>query len=166
MLQQLQDELAQLASSEKAAHLSRFFKTGSGEYGEGDVFIGITVPELRKVAKHYVSLEDSYLHDLLTSSIHEHRLLALFILVNRYQKADAKLQSHYYQFYCDHFSAVNNWDLVDQSAHHIVGHYLYDKSRKPLHEWIESPHLWTRRIAIVATWYFIRQKEYYRQQIP
>lgn len=159
MLAKLKQALAALGSPEKAAHLSRFFKTGPGQYGEGDVFIGVTVPELRSIAKQYAGLADDSLLELLLSPIHEHRLLALFLLVNRYQKADATHQAHYYQFYCDHFSQINNWDLVDQSAHHIVGHFLFEKSRESLHRWIRSEHLWTRRIAMVATWYFIRQKD-------
>jgi len=160
MLQQLQDELAALGSSEKADHLSRFFKTGPGDYGEGDVFMGVTVPELRKLAKAFASLEDKHLHMLMTSEIHEHRLISLFFLVKRYQTSEIKEQTRYYQFYLDHFENVNNWDLVDQSAHHIVGHYLFEKDRSPLKQWVKSPHLWTRRIAIVATWHFIRQNDF------
>jgi len=152
----LRKDLQSIASAEKALVLQRFFKTGKGEYGEGDKFIGVVVPEQRKLAKQYLTLDLTALDTLLLSSIHEERLIALLILVMQTQKADHDKQKTNFDFYLAHSSRINNWDLVDLSAPHIVGKYLLDKNKKPLQKLVVSPSLWERRIAIVATQYFIR----------
>lgn len=139
--------------------VSFFFRTGVGDYAQHDQFIGITVPTLRKIAKNFISssLEDVSL--LIHSPLNEERLLALLILVSQYQKGKADDQKVIYQFYLDHLSHINNWNLVDASAHPILGHYLWDKDRSRLSELAASDSLWERRIAMVATWYFIRKSE-------
>ncbi|OGT09954.1 MAG: DNA alkylation repair protein [Gammaproteobacteria bacterium GWE2_42_36] len=144
---------------EKAKILQRFFKTGPGEYGEGDVFLGITIPALRKLAKAYISLDFPDLTRLLQSPIHEERMLSLLILMQKYQK-NADSQTTCYQFYVDHKTYINNWDLVDVSAPHIIGHYLFDRDTSILLRWAKSRHLWTKRIAIISTFHFIRQHEF------
>lgn len=143
-------------SKEKAA---RFFKTGSGEYAEHDQFIGVSVPFLRQIAKKFSSLPLKELKLLIESKINEYRLLALFILVKQYQKGSLPEKERVYQFYLDHLQHVNNWNLVDSSAHHIAGAYLWDKDRSQLLVLANSKSLWERRIAIVSTWYFIREKD-------
>lgn len=162
----IEKELQKVASSAKAAVLQRFFKTAPGEYGEGDKFLGITVPVLRSIAKKHSTLDFSSLSKLLESSWHEMRLLALLILVLQYQKA-FKLQERefcgdIYKFYIDNFQRINNWDLVDLSAPHIVGAELFlkDEGREVLLSFAKSNDLWSRRIAIVATFYFIRQSSF------
>lgn len=152
----LRKDLQSIASAEKALVLQRFFKTGKGEYGEGDKFIGVVVPEQRKIAKQYLTLDLAALGTLLLSSIHEERLIALLILVMQNQKADQDRQKINFDFYLAHTARINNWDLVDLSAPHIVGKYLLDKNKKPLQKLVISSSLWERRIAIVATQYFIR----------
>ena len=153
-------ELKKAANPEKAIFHQRFFKTGPGEYGEGDVFMGINVPVLRRLAKQFKTLPLSDIHILLSDKIHEKRLLALFMLVQRFQKGCSADQQHVYQFYLDHLSFVNNWDLVDSSAHHIVGAYLFKQSKDLLFKWAESDNLWERRIAIMSTFYDIKQHRF------
>ena len=154
----------QLANKEKAAFFPNFFKTGTGEYGEGDTFIGVTVPNQRSVAKtHYKhsTLED--LEVLLASPIHEHRVTALLILVLKYQTSTEKEQRYIVHFYTSHLQGVNNWDLVDTSAYHILGDSLYKEnpSQTPslLRRFALSSILWERRIAIVSTLAYIRKGE-------
>lgn len=156
---QVQDELRQIGDPQRAAHSARFFKTGPGQYGEGDVFIGITVPDQRKVAKRSLALALGEVEKLLTSSAHEERLTALLILVYQFKKADNPRQGEIYDFYLSHTHLVNNWDLVDSSAPYIVGGYLIDKDRAILYELARSDNLWERRIAILATAWFIRAGE-------
>ena len=151
----LKNDFKKLADSERATHLMRFFKTGKGDYGEGDVFLGITVPEQRKVAKNYMNLTLDELAELLASDIHEYRFTALVILVNRFQKADEKGKKEVYDFYYKHRQCVNNWDLVDTSAHKIMGAYLMDKKRDILYKLAQSGALWDKRIAMVSTFMFI-----------
>lgn len=153
-------ELRSLAAPAVAASSAKFFKTGPGQYGEGYEFIGIRVPALRQVAKQFHALPLQDLADLLASRIHEERLLALLILVGRAERATDDERKQLYDFYVAHFDRVNNWDLVDTSAPTIVGGYLIDKSRRPLHEWARSSSLWERRIAIIATLHFIRMEDY------
>ena len=135
----------------------RYFKTGPGEYGEGDIFLGITVPEIRKLAKEYPDLSLAETIQLLQSTIHEERLLALLLLVRAYAKADARTKKHIYDLYLENTHYINNWDLVDASAMHIVGAFLMDKSKKILHNLARSNNLWERRIAVMATFHFIKQ---------
>ena len=157
---EIRNRLRQLANKEKAETLQGFFKTGPGEYGEGDVFLGITVPKLRKLAKECDSIPITETATLLKSGIHEERLLALLMLVRAFSKGDAATQQKIYNLYRKNTRYVNNWDLVDLSAPNIVGNYLLDKSRKPLYKLAKSRDLWKRRIAIMATFCFIKQNEF------
>jgi len=160
-LKNLKKDLQALASPAKALILQRFFKTGKGEYGAGDKFLGITVPLQRNLIKAYTHLKFKDLKILLSSKFHEERLCGLLILVRQYQKAEAKkTQKTVYQFYLAHTHRINNWDLVDLTAAYIVGNFLFDKDHAPLYRLAKSKNLWERRIAIVATHYFIRQKLY------
>ncbi|MCL6259744.1 DNA alkylation repair protein [Aquiflexum sp. TKW24L] len=159
---EIQDALKTLANPEKAAFLPKFFKTGVGQYGEGDLFLGVIVPEQRQVAKHYwniVSLED--LEKLIQNPFHEVRLTAIFMLVMKYQKSKTQSEMKVYvDFYLKHRSQVNNWDLVDSSSHLILGDYLFDKDRSILYDLGKSGILWDQRIAIMSTFYFIRKKDF------
>lgn len=145
------------ARKDRAQQVSRYFKTGKGEYGEGDVFIGVTVPQMRTVALKHTQLSLSEIKKLLTSPIHEHRFTALLILDYKYTHGDDTEKEKIYTFYTKHTAYINNWDLVDTSASCIVGAHLYDKSKQQLYTWATSTHMWQRRIAIVATHYFIHQ---------
>ncbi len=151
--------LAALADPKRAKGLAWFFKTGKGEYGEGDRFLGITVPEQRKVALRNVDLPLDDVARLLESAIHEHRLTALEILVAKYGRADEANRSRIFAFYLRHAARANNWDLVDTSAPYIVGEHLKRRPRKRLDRLAASPNLWQRRIAIVATLALIRDGE-------
>lgn len=159
-LNQLKKDLALLINSEKAAFFPRFFKTGKGQYGEGDQFIGVTVPNQRLIAKKYKNLPLSEIKKLLASKIHEHRLTALFILVHQFEKGDETSQKKIYEFYLKNKARVNNWDLVDSSAHKIMGPYLEDKPKDILFDLAESENLWDRRIAMLSCFYFIRNNDF------
>lgn len=137
----------------------RFFKTSPESYGAGDAFLGITVPHVRKIAKMYSQIGLDVIQDLLYSEYNEERLLALFILVDQYKKANIEKQAVVCQFYLKNIQCVNNWNLVDSSAHLILGHYLLHKDKSLLKELALSPRLWDRRIAILATWAFIRNED-------
>lgn len=143
---------------EKAAS---FFKTKKGQYAEEECFIGVRVPDLRKLAKNYGLLSFAEIKQLLQSSFNEERLLALFILIDSYKKSTLLEKEKIYQFYLKQSKRVNNWNLVDSSAHLIIGSHLYEQKidRKILKELACSSNLWERRIAIVATWYFIRHED-------
>jgi len=136
-----------------------FFKTGKGHYAEHDIFIGVSVPALRTLAKEFYNLSLPDLQELIASAINEERLLALIILVNQYQKADAHTKDELYDFYMRNMQHVNNWNLVDSSAHLIIGAHLYKADKEMLIDLAHSQNMWERRIAIVATWYFIRKNE-------
>lgn len=146
----------------KVVILKRFFKTGKGEYGYGDRFIGVTVPEQRAIARQYRTLDERSLTRLLTSPIHEYRLTALIILVDQFARGESDTKTHLYQYYLSHTTHINNWDLVDTSAHHIVGEYtlLHPSKRQTRYELARSPHLWEQRIAIVSTLADIRAGHY------
>ena len=159
MLNKLIQDLNKLKSKEKAKILAGFFKTGKGEYGEGDVFLGITVPEQRKVAKKYLDLKLTDIQKLLNSKIHEHRLVALMILVEQYEK-DIRDKKLIVDFYLKNTKKINNWDLVDSSAHYILGDYLFDKEKDILYNLLKSDNLWERRIAVISTFSFLRQGRY------
>jgi 3-methyladenine DNA glycosylase AlkD len=159
-VQLIKKRLKQLANKEKAEILQRFFKTGPGEYGEGDVFIGVKVPDLRKVAKYFRDIAIKDIVILLESAIHEERLLALLILVGKYAKGNEIAKKEIYKLYLDKTKFINNWDLVDVTAQHIVGDYLIDKNKDPLYSLSRSEDLWERRISIMATFYFIRHEKY------
>lgn len=158
----LKDELHKYTSPEKAAHLPRFFKTGPGEYGEGDVFIGVTVPDQRKVARNFFKqLGLAEIQELLGEKIHEYRLTALFILTYKYEKAkDETEQKAIVNLYLANTAHINNWDLVDSSADKILGAYLFDKDKQLLYAFARSGDLWQQRMAIIATYYFIKKGEY------
>ena len=155
-LENIKDDLQQLADPEKARVLSRFFKTGKGEYGEGDIFLGIKVPEQRKIAKKYSGIAFDDIGQLLESNIHEYRLTSLFILILKYNKEDSRRKQEIVDFYVNNIKNVNNWDLVDSSAPHILGHFLLDKDRSILYRLARSDNLWERRISILSTFPFIK----------
>ncbi len=153
-------ELRALASAENATNLQRFFKTGPGQYGEGDMFLGIKMPQLRALAKQYVDTGLDTVTTLLNSRYHEERMFALLLLMQFYQRAQGKDQAAAYELYLSNTHRINNWDLVDVSAPHIVGRHLQQRPRKVLHELAHSPLLWERRIAIIATAWFIRLDDF------
>ena len=160
LVHNIQRKLQELGSREKAKVLQRFFKTGPGEYGEGDVFVGVKVPELRKLAKEYQKITVKEVKQLLKSAIHEERLLALFILVRKYSKGNEAEKKRIYELYLKNTQFINSWDLVDISAHHIIGAFLVDKSKEPLYSLAKSMNLWERRISIISTFYFIKHDKY------
>lgn len=152
-------ELAALADEDRAVVLRRFFKTGAGQYAEGDRFLGITVPALRKIALRYTHLPLKDIRQLLKSPIHEERSCALEILVWQYEHAEPERQEEIFRFYLDNTKGINNWDLVDCSAREIVGAHLLRRPRAVLDELAISENIWQRRIAIVATMRFIKHGE-------
>jgi len=156
----IQSQLKKLANKEKADVLQRFFKTGRGEYGEGDIFMGIKVPELRQVAKENADITLKECGKLLSSKFHEERMLAMLILIQKFTKGDETDKAEIYQFYMCNRKQINNWDLVDVSAPHIVGNYLLGKSTKELQTLSTSKNIWDRRIAILATFSFIKSNRY------
>lgn len=149
-----------MADPGDAAVLRRFFKTGPGEYGEGDRFLGVRVPAVRKLAREFEHMPRREIVRLLRSRFHEERLLALLIMVRRFERGDEAQQKWIYGLYLENTRQVNNWDLVDLTAAHIVGAYLKEKPTQPLHDLARSELLWERRIAIVATFYFIRRSDF------
>ncbi|MCF8108827.1 MAG: DNA alkylation repair protein [Desulfohalobiaceae bacterium] len=161
MTKQILNRLQSLGDPEIAAQSHRFFKTGPGEYGEGDIFLGIRVPVLRACLRDYRWIPLSEALELLQSPYHEARMLALLILVAQYgssrKEADRR---HIYEAYLQHARFINNWDLVDCSAQYIVGTHLLSRDRKPLYTLARSRDLWERRIAVLATFAFIRQGEF------
>ncbi len=161
-LQELQKELQALGSPEKAAFLSRFFKTGKGQYGEGDQFLGITMPEIRASVAKYSTLSINEWTELLHSPFHEFRMAALIGLMKRFQssKKDDAIQQSIFEIYLNNLNLINNWDLVDVTCRDIVGAYLLDKDRSILYNLAQRPHLWTQRVAIVSTWYFITRNQF------
>ena len=161
MLQLLKQELQNLANPQQAKLLQRFFKTGPGEYGEGDIFLGIKVPEQRKVAKKYQDLPLENIQILLSSKIHEERLVALFILIFHYHKTKDKTKI--INLYLKSTPNINNWDLVDLSAPKILGDYLQSKDNKNkliLYQLAKSNHLWEKRISVLATFAFIKNNNF------
>ena len=152
--------LENLADSEIAAHSQRFFKTGKGEYGAGDKFLGIRVPILRKAAKLFQDASEAVITKLLKSEYHEVRLLSLLILVGKFSKGSEDEKEIIYNLYLKHTNYINNWDLVDISAHYIVGVWLTDRNRSKLYELANSKSLWERRISIMSTFYFIKNGDY------
>ena len=152
-------DLLQFASKEKAEFLPRFFKTGKGDYGEGDRFHGIVVPDQRKVAKQHTSTTNKEtIVELLHSPFHEERLTGVIILCNKFNEArKTGKEKEWYDLYLKMGERINNWDLVDISAHIVVGQYLEDKDRSILYKLATDKSLWKNRIAVVATWHFIRK---------
>lgn len=149
-----------LADKKQAENLQRFFKTGKGQYGEGDKFLGIKVPLQRQLVKKYLDLPLADVENLLHSQYHEHRLTALLLLVKKFEKGDLKQKDKIYRLYLKNYRRINNWDLVDLSAPNIVGVYLLDKNRSILYKLAKSSDLWQRRISVLATFTFIRNKDF------
>ena len=152
-------ELSALGGEEKARHLARFFKTGKGQYGEGDRFLGLPVPLTRGVARRHKDASLAAVEALLQSEWHEARLCALLIMAEKMKRATAEEAGLIYKTYLANTRRINNWDLVDLSAPHVVGKYLADKPRGVLYELAASPLLWDNRIAIVSTFAFIKAKD-------
>ena len=157
---EVEAKLKSIADAEKALILLRFFKTGPGQYGEGDRFLGIQVPELRQVVNEFKTLPIEETTKLIKSPWHEARAAALIILVKQYAKASESERKSIYDLYLRHTRWINNWDLVDASAPHIVGAHLMTRPRRPLYTLAKSASMWERRIAIIATLHFIRQKDF------
>lgn len=155
-------ELKKFQNTEKQAFFPRFFKTGKGEYGEGDVFLGISVPDVRKVSKKFQNISLNELKTYIHHEIHEVRLCALLILVEKYVK-EKENKEDIYKFYLENLKGVNNWDLVDLTSSKIIGEFLKDKNRKEreiLYKFAKSDNLWQKRIAIVSTYAFIRNNDF------
>ena len=150
-------ELQALSNAEKREIFPRFFKAGKGEYGEGDRFLGVTVPNIRAIAKQYKNISLNEIRELMQSEWHEVCLCALLIMVEKSKKKDEALRQQLFDLYLSQTDRINNWDLVDLSCRFIVGEYLLDKSRDILYQLAHSPLLWDNRIAIVSTYAFIRK---------
>lgn len=159
IIEAIQESLRQYASPERKRNVERFFKTGKGQYGEGDQFIGVSNPDVRKVAREHKDISLDEIELLLHSSIHEDRLCALVILVNQNKKANPEAQKEIVNLYIVNLHYINNWDLVDLSAHYILGKAIYDgiQEKSILDHLVQSPILWERRVAIITTFYFIHK---------
>ena len=160
-MKQLEKSLKKHADEKQAEVLQRFFKTGPGQYGEGDVFLGIKVPKQREIARDAskrLSLVDA--EKLLDSEIHEKRMTALLVLIEKYKIGDEKVKKEIYDFYLSHTEKINNWDLVDLSSHKIIGDFLVDKDRSVLYNLAKSDNLWERRISIISCFAFIRRGDF------
>ena len=161
-IQDVKTELAQLADAKKAAVLPKFFQVYPGGYGEGDKFIGVSVPNQRMVAKNYFKdLTVQKIEMLLNEPIHEHRLAALFMLVLKYQKSkDEQMKAEIVSTYIANLNHVNNWDLVDSSAHLILGQHLLNRERSIIYEFAKSSSIWVQRVAVISTYQFIRKGQF------
>jgi len=157
MLSRFKKELKIKANSKKAKILQRFFKTGPGEYGEGDIFLGIVSSDIKEIAKKYNKLNTKEILKLLHSKIHEERVAALRIMIDKFQKGE---QKKIYNLYLENTKYINNWDLVDLSAHKIIGEYLLNKPKSILYKLAKSKNIWERRISIISTFTFIRNNEF------
>ncbi len=160
MLAAIRAELHELADPTRAIHFQRFFKTGAGEYGEGDRFLGLTVPIMRALVHKYRELDDASALELLASSWHEERLVGLLLLVEGYEQADARRRSRIHRAYLANTHQINNWDLVDASAEYIVGPQLDARELALLERLARSESVWERRIAIVSAFHFIKRNEF------
>ncbi len=163
MLKEIEEALAVLSIPEKAEFFPKFFKTGKGEYGEGDIFLGVKVPDQRLVAKEYfakISLED--LSSLLSSKYHEHRLTALFMLISKFEKTkDKAVKAEIIEFYLNHLKHINNWDLVDSSCYKILGRYAFENQKEDLlRKLAVSEEMWHKRIAVVGTMHYVKKGNY------
>jgi 3-methyladenine DNA glycosylase AlkD len=156
-------EIEKIANPERAKLCQRFFRTGKGEYGEGDVFLGIAVPKIREIVRAcWKQTKIKNIKSLINSKFHEERLAGLLILIEKFKKADDKERKEIFEIYLEFAEKgrINNWDLVDLSAPNIVGNYLADKDRKVIYDYAESGNLWKKRIAVLACFSFIRQKDF------
>lgn len=160
MKKQIKDALLDRSNPEKADFFPRFFKTGKGEYGEGDKFFGVTVPNCRAVAKQHRDASLKSIASLLDDSIHECRLTALFIMVLQYDRGSDELRDQLIALYFEKMDRVNNWDLVDASAEKLLGRHLADQPRKILDELASEDHLWKQRISMIACLYFIKHDDF------
>lgn len=164
MLSQIKKKLKYFENKEKAKVLQKYFKTGKGEYGEGDVFLGVSVPDQRKIVNSYkFSIHDlDVMQELLKSNIHEHRFTALLSLIKMFREADNIGQKKIYNFYLKNLKYINNWDLVDISSHEIIGKYVYENPSelKTVYRLENSKKLFERRIAILCTYYFIKKNNF------
>lgn len=160
MLESICADLADLADDDRAIQVARFFQTGPGQYAEGDIFWGIPNPEVRKVARRWEHLDFGEVENLLRDPVHECRFVALLIWVRQYPKASAVAQQAIFESYLAHLDYINNWDLVDLSARDIVGRHLFDQDRGVLYALARRPHLWSQRVALIATFYFIRKNQF------
>ncbi len=158
----LLDELKSAGNSEKSAFLPRFFKTGPGEYGEGDQFLGVTVPQQRAIAKRYFQqLSIQEFADLIKSPFHEVRLATLLMLIYRYEKTKSEEgQKELVEFYLSNLDFVNNWDLVDSSCYQILGHFYWKKDKSLFYELADSGHLWRQRVAMISSYFWIKKGEF------
>lgn len=152
--------LRKLADPERAVHSARYFKTGQGEYGEGDLFLGIRVPEIRAQVKQCIDISLEEIQTLLLSCFHEERLFGLLLLVRIFSRGDDQKKTAIYSMYLSNTLHINNWDLVDSSASQIVGRYLESRDKKILYKLAKSSNLWERRIAMISTFHFIGNKQY------
>lgn len=160
MNETIRKELERSGDKEYAARLQKYFKTKKGEYGEGDIFLGIRVPVLRKLAKKYHNISISQVSKLMKSSFHEERLFSLFVLVGLFKKAQDEERRKIYSLYLRNTKFINNWDLVDASAGHIVGAYLLTRDKKPIYNLARSKNIWERRISIMSTSCFIKHNRF------
>ncbi len=157
-LKEIRKELKKEANKEQAVILQRFFKTGKGEYGEGDKFYGIKVPVQRRIARKHRDISLKEIQGLLNSPVHEERLVSLFILVDQYSKGDDKTKEKLFHFYLKNTKKINNWDLVDLSAPKIVGAHLLNRDKGILFKLAVSSNLWEKRISILSTYTFIKAR--------
>ena len=154
------EEIRALANKEIAQHSLKFFKTDKGEYGHGDLFLGVRAPKIRLIAKKHIDISITDMKTLIQSKYHEERFLGLIILVNKYAKTkDKKNRNQLYKIYVSSFKYINNWNLVDVTCPHVTGKHLIDKDRTILYKWAKSEDLWTKRIAMVSTFSFIRKND-------
>ena len=160
MLKKIKEDLEKAANPEKVEIYQRFFKTGKGEYGEGDIFIGLTVPKQREIAKKYIGLDLEDVKKLLSDKVHEYRLTGFLILVYKFEKADEKEKNIIVEFYLKNIKSANNWDLIDCVADKILGNYLIDKDKKILYDLAKTDNLWKKRIAIISTFEFIKNNQF------
>jgi len=160
LVKHIQKRLWEQANASIAEHSQGFFKTGIGEYGEGDRFMGIRVPVLRKMIKEFKGLGLDEIAEVLHSEWHEQRLLALLLLVDLYSRSEERDKKDIFSFYLDSTYWINNWDLVDTTCTHIVGNWLHSRSRSILYKLIKSEVVWERRIAIIASFYFIKREDF------
>ncbi|UYL08395.1 DNA alkylation repair protein [Bdellovibrio sp. SKB1291214] len=156
----IQAEIKKLQSKSRSTTLQKFFKTGPGEYAEGDIFLGLTVGQSRGIAKKFKDLTLKVLAPLMTSKIHEERLIALVILCERFPKAPETEKSKIFNFLIKYRKGINNWDLVDTVAPAVFGPYLFQRDRQILFKYAKSEKLWEKRIAIMSTFYFLRQHDF------
>lgn len=158
--EQISKKLKRLADKKVADQSRKYFKTADGEYAEAERFLGLRTPVLRDIAKQHWDMALTEVSKLLRSSYHEQRILAIYILVTRYKKANEVEKKRVYEYYRKHIKYINNWALVDSSAEYIVGDYLLERDRDVLYKWLHSSNLWHRRIAVMATFRFIRHEQY------